>query len=75
MLYEINKKYYVKVGSLYNEVKVDLNENGEVVLIPLKNKIEARNQEIRPFAFEAEKDKLKQKLTQRKRYERIDEFN
>ena len=74
MLYEINKKYYVKVGSLYNEVKIDLDKNGEVVLIPLKNKIEARNQEIRPFAFEAEKDKFKRKLTQRSRYERIKEF-
>lgn len=75
MLYEINKKYYVKVGSLYNEVKIELDKNGELILVPLKNKLEVTNQEIRAFSFQAEKEKIKNKLIQRKRYERIEEFN
>ena len=75
MLYEINKKYYVKVGSLYNEVKIELDKNGELILVPLKNKLEVTNQEIRAFSFQAEKEKIKNKQIQRKRYERIDELN
>ena len=75
MLYEINKKYYVKVGSLYNEVKIELDKNRELILVPLKNKLEVTNQEIRAFSFQAEKEKIKNKLIQRKRYERIDELN
>ena len=75
MLYEINKKYYVKVGRLYYEVKIELDEKGEVVLVPLKNRLELKDEEVRAFAFQAEKDKLKQKLTQRKHYETINKFN
>lgn len=42
MLYEINKKYYVKVGKYFVEVELVFKDN-DVDLKPTKNKIEENN--------------------------------
>ena len=66
MIYKINDKYYVKVGYEYNEIEVKLDENGEVVLIPKKNRIEADEKHVTPINFLAEKENLKKRLSKSK---------
>ena len=66
MIYEIDNKYYVKIGYEYNEIEVKLNDNGEVVLVPKKNRIEADGKYIKPIDFKAEKDNFKKSLSKPK---------
>lgn len=66
MIYEIEGKYYVKVGYEYNEIEIKLDDNGEVTLVPLKNRIEANGHDIKEIVFEKEKQNFKDKLEQKK---------
>ena len=72
MIYEINGKYYVKVGYEYNEIEVKLDDNGEVTLSPLKNRIEADEHDVKRIIFQEEKQKFKEKL-QHDRYDEQDD--
>lgn len=62
MIYEIDNKYYVKVGYEYNEIEIKLDKNKEVVLIPLKNRIDGKDKNIKEIIFKNEKDNFKKKL-------------
>lgn len=66
MIYEINNKYYVKVGYEYNEIEIKLDENKEVVLVPLKNRINGDGKDIKTIVFKDEQEKFKQKLLRKK---------
>ena len=60
MLYEIDKKYYVKVGNKFAEISFSL-ENDELVITPKANttKIENNNNlVVREFNLESEKEKI-----------------
>ena len=65
MIYEINNKYYVKVGYEYNEIEIKLDKHGEVVLVPLKNRIDGTGKIIKEIAFQNEKENFKKKLQQK----------
>ena len=75
MIYEINNKYYVKVGYEYNEIEIKLDDNGEVVLVPLKNRIDGNGKKIREIVFRNEKDNLKKKLESKKEYNYVNYTN
>lgn len=62
MIYEIDNKYYVKVGYEYNEIEMKLDENGDVILLPLKNRIDGNGKTIKQIIFQDEKDNFKKKL-------------
>ena len=62
MIYEINNKYYVKVGYEYNEIEIKLDENDDVVLVPLKNRIDGNAKNVKEIVFKNEKDNFKKKL-------------
>lgn len=72
MIYEIENKYYVKVGYEYNEIEIKLDENGEVVLIPLKKRIDGNGKSIRAIIFKNEKDNFKEKLQPKREYKPIE---
>ena len=60
MIYEINKKYYVKVGNKFAEIEFELNDD-DLSLKPKSNveKLENNNNlVIRGFSLEAEKQKI-----------------
>lgn len=75
MIYEINNKYYVKVGYEYNEIEIKLDDNGEVVLVPLKNRIDGNGKQIREIVFRNEKDNFKKKLESKKEYNYVNYTN
>lgn len=66
MIYEINNKYYVKIGYDYNEISVILDDNGDVALVPLTNKIEGNGIVAKEINFLQEKENLKKKLLSKK---------
>lgn len=68
MIYEIENKYYVKVGYEYNEIEIKLDENDDVILIPLKNRIDGNGKNIKQIVFNAEKDNFKKKLQKKNEY-------
>lgn len=65
MIYEIENKYYVKVGYEYNEIEIKLDENGEVILVPLKNRIDGNGKNIKQIVFNNEKENFKKKLSKK----------
>lgn len=71
MIYEINKKYYVKVGSLYNEISIELQDD-EVVLKPLKNKLEVTEETVKTINFQSEKENFKKKLLKKNNKEELE---
>lgn len=75
MIYEINNKYYVKVGYEYNEIEIKLDENKEVVLVPLKNRINGDGKDIKTIVFKNEQEKFKQKLLRKESKEETFENN
>lgn len=75
MIYEINNKYYVKVGYEYNEIEIKLDENKEVVLVPLKNRINGDGKDIKTIVFKNEQEKFKQKLLKKESKEEPFEDN
>ena len=55
MIYRINGKYYVKVGSQYREIKLEV-KNNELVIIPIGTGIEVNSRtRIEPIIFAEEK--------------------
>lgn len=75
MIYEINNKYYVKVGYEYNEIEIKLDENKEVMLVPLKNRINGDGKDIKTIVFKDEQEKFKQKLLKKESKEEPFENN
>lgn len=75
MIYEIDNKYYVKVGYEYNEIEIKLDDTGEVVLVPLKNRIDGNGKQIREIIFKNEKDNFKKKLESKKEYNYVNYTN
>lgn len=73
MIYEINNKYYVKVGSFYNEIEIKLDSNGDVTLSPLKNRIEVKDEKINIIDFKASKELFKKKLKKNKKEDIVSE--
>lgn len=66
MIYEIDNKYYVKIGYEYNEIEIKLDDNGEVVLIPKKNRIDASGKTIKAINFKSEQENFKNRLSKAK---------
>lgn len=65
MIYRINGKYYVKVGSQYREIKLEI-KNDELVIIPIGTGIEVNSRtRIEPIIFAEEKEHLKKMLGKR----------
>ena len=65
MIYRINGKYYVKVGSQYREIKLEV-KNNELVIIPIGTGIEVNSRtRIEPIIFAEEKERLKRMLEKR----------
>lgn len=65
MIYRINGKYYVKVGSQYREIKLEI-KNNELVIIPIGTGIEVNSRtRIEPIIFAEEKEHLKKMLEKR----------
>ena len=65
MIYRINGKYYVKVGSQYREIKLEI-KNNELVIIPIGTGIEVNSRtRIEPIIFVEEKEHLKRMLEKR----------
>lgn len=65
MIYRINGKYYVKVGSQYREIKLEV-KNNELVIIPIGTGIEVNSRtRIEPIIFAEEKEHLKRTLEKR----------
>lgn len=62
MIYKIKNKYYVKIGYDYNEIQIALDDKDDVVLIPLKNRIEGTGVEAKQINFLQEKENLKKEL-------------
>lgn len=59
MLYRINNNYYVKVGSKYVKVSMQLDKKGELVMIPTDEKIESnKNLVVRTVDYNKEKDRI-----------------
>ena len=75
MIYEIDNKYYVKVGYEYNEIEIKPDDTGEVVLVPLKNRIDGNGKQIREIIFKNEKDNFKKKLESKKEYNYVNYTN
>lgn len=75
MIYEINGKYYVKVGYEYNEIEIKLDDNGEVTLSPLKSRIEADEHDVKKIVFQEEKQKFKEKLQHNKHDNKKDDYD
>lgn len=75
MIYEIDNKYYVKVGYEYNEIEIKLDDTGEVVLVPLKNRTDGNGKQIREIIFKNEKDNFKKKLESKKEYNYVNYTN
>ena len=75
MIYEINGKYYVKVGYEYNEIEIKLDDNGDVTLSPLKSRIEADERDVKKIVFQEEKQKFKEKLQHNEHADRKDDYD
>lgn len=72
MIYEIENKYYVKVGYEYNEIEIKLDNNNDVVLVPLKNRIDGNGKNVKAIVFKNEKENFRNKLERKKEYKPIE---
>lgn len=59
MLYRINNDYYVKVGSKYVKLSMNVDKKGELLMTPTKEKIEnTKNLVIRTVDLSKEKERI-----------------
>lgn len=59
MLYRINNDYYVKVGSKYVKLSMNVGKKGELLMTPTKEKIEnTKNLVIRTVDLSKEKERI-----------------
>lgn len=59
MIYRINSDYYVKVGSKYIKLSMQVDKKGELIMTPTKDKIESnKNLVVKTIDLSKEKERI-----------------